>query len=444
MSHAIEEYMKEGKPKKGFLIFIDDLDRIEPITAVNILELLKNIFDIPNCLFILAIDYDVIVKGLKPKFGELTPKNEREFRSFFDKIIQLPFSMPVASYKVDGFLMKSLEKIGYFEEKTLQDKDVAQMLSRISSLSVGRNPRAMKRLTNILSLIKIFNSINPNINKKNDERHERIINFALICLQLAYPRVYDLLADEPDFINEWDSDKALQMGLIQGSNKNPTDQKEEQQGDAESNQFESEEEWVEFLRLFCNQDIYLKLNHDNIVSILKEVIELCAKDSKESIPEILQKLLALSSVTQVTVKDSSSSPKPKNKKQYVETLNDWIEQTKRDGFTDAKIELMLKFHGLVDDIGRKKETTIIYRYTSMINFYVEGKRKAFALSYPSKSGNLNIQLHIGADEAKKYLPSDLIKGTVTKGRYKIIITSLDHWNQLQPQLEQALTALIEE
>ena len=25
------------------------------------------------------------------KFGELTEKNEREFRSFFDKIIQVPF-----------------------------------------------------------------------------------------------------------------------------------------------------------------------------------------------------------------------------------------------------------------------------------------------------------------------------------------------------------------
>lgn len=44
-------------------------------------------------MFVLAIDYDVVIKGLKPKFGELTDANEREFRSFFDKIIQLPFSM---------------------------------------------------------------------------------------------------------------------------------------------------------------------------------------------------------------------------------------------------------------------------------------------------------------------------------------------------------------
>lgn len=96
----------QNPQKKGFILYIDDLDRIDPPVAVEILELLKNIFDLENCVFVLAIDYDVVIKGLKPKFGELTDKNEREFRSFFDKIIQLPFSMPVASYNVDTFWLR--------------------------------------------------------------------------------------------------------------------------------------------------------------------------------------------------------------------------------------------------------------------------------------------------------------------------------------------------
>jgi hypothetical protein len=41
-------------------------------------------------VFVLAIDYDVVIKGLEPKFGKFSEKNEREFRSFFDKIIQFP------------------------------------------------------------------------------------------------------------------------------------------------------------------------------------------------------------------------------------------------------------------------------------------------------------------------------------------------------------------
>ena len=73
------------------MVYVDDLDRIDPEDAVSILELLKNIFNIKDCVFVLAIDYQVVVKGLKEKFGEPTPENEWEFRSFFDKIIQLPF-----------------------------------------------------------------------------------------------------------------------------------------------------------------------------------------------------------------------------------------------------------------------------------------------------------------------------------------------------------------
>lgn len=43
-------------PVKRFLIFIDDLDRLDPTIAVMILELLKNIFNINHCVFILAIN----------------------------------------------------------------------------------------------------------------------------------------------------------------------------------------------------------------------------------------------------------------------------------------------------------------------------------------------------------------------------------------------------
>lgn len=85
ISKLVDESLKNNPNKAGFTFFIDDLDRIDPPVAVEILELLKNIFDLEHCIFILAIDYDVVIKGLKPKFGELTDKNEREFRSFYSR-----------------------------------------------------------------------------------------------------------------------------------------------------------------------------------------------------------------------------------------------------------------------------------------------------------------------------------------------------------------------
>ena len=143
----------EADGKRGVIVFVDDLDRLNPPVAVEILELLKNVFTLDNCIFVLAIDYDVVVKGLEPKFGKLTDKNEREFRSFFDKIIQVPFSLPVSSYRPMDFVLKALVDIGYLNDFDASDPNVITRFSAVVESSVGKNPRSIKRLINTLSLL---------------------------------------------------------------------------------------------------------------------------------------------------------------------------------------------------------------------------------------------------------------------------------------------------
>ena len=115
--HAIRE--SESQRVDKIVIFVDDLDRVDPPEAVKILELLKNIFNIPGCVFVLAIDYDVVIKGLKDKFGERTPENEYEFRAFFDKIIQLPFLMPIQNYDIGNYVNDLLRQIGFQDENEI-------------------------------------------------------------------------------------------------------------------------------------------------------------------------------------------------------------------------------------------------------------------------------------------------------------------------------------
>ncbi|MBI78964.1 MAG: hypothetical protein CMQ51_00895, partial [Gammaproteobacteria bacterium] len=70
LSEVVEQMAdRSTNPYETVVIYVDDLDRIEPKNAVAILELLKNIFSVPKCIFILAIDYQVVVKGLEHKFG---------------------------------------------------------------------------------------------------------------------------------------------------------------------------------------------------------------------------------------------------------------------------------------------------------------------------------------------------------------------------------------
>ncbi len=303
------------KNKRGYLFFIDDLDRIDPPVAVQILELLKNIFDLEKCIFVLAIDYGVVVKGLKPKFGEMTPENEREFRSFFDKIIQLPFSMPVGSYKIDKFLMSSLAKIEYIEDKEENDKQLCEALTAYTLDSVGTNPRALKRLINYLSLIRLLIDRTETKEDDNDLKNWKDVLFALVSLQIQYPKVYDALIVSPDF-PKWGAEFEQTMHLPALK-----------EGESEKLKMmtEFDEPWEQMLFRFCRRDAFLEaraLNISRILNRIKARIEAAnANGGSESVGDTVEWLLRLSAVTNVKSESAQqSSVENFSKSQYLNSL----------------------------------------------------------------------------------------------------------------------------
>ena len=294
IAKLIEEALKMNPSKIGFTFYIDDLDRIDPPVAVEILELMKNIFDLDKCVFILAIDYDVVIKGLRSKFGELTDKNEREFRAFFDKIIQLPFSMPVASYNVDTFLVDALQKIEFFSPKELENESLAENLSEIARLSVGSNPRSLKRLSNTLSLISIINEGDDDdeVNDTNATQAQ-LINFALVCMQIAYPYVYNQLTEEPDFKN-WNDGTAAKLKL-----RHLTEDEKESLNAAT----EFDEEWEKVLFRMCQKETYLSIRAFQVSRLLNKIAEIIGNDDK--LGDIVESVIALSAVTNLKAFDTA-------------------------------------------------------------------------------------------------------------------------------------------
>ena len=275
---------------RGFLFFIDDLDRIDPPVAVKILELLKNIFDLPRCIFVLAIDYDVVVKGLKPKFGELTAKNEREFRSFFDKIIQLPFSMPVASYKIDNFLTQKLADIGFLDSSDKDNDKLIADLTEFAQWSVGSNPRSLKRLMNTLSLIRLITEKTSFKQDDDDFKSYKALNFALVCIQNTYPAIYKALLFEPDF-RMWDENdnEIVQKFALP---ELPKEVQERLKGNEEFN-----EPWELILFRICNNDHFLSQRALEISNMLNKIIKIIPEG--RNLGDCLSKVMRLSSVTNV-------------------------------------------------------------------------------------------------------------------------------------------------
>lgn len=325
ISECLELDEKAGKAKKGFLFFVDDLDRIDPPVAVQILELIKNIFEVENCLFILAIDYEVVIKGLEPKFGKLTEKNEREFRSFFDKIIQLPFSMPLGSYKIDDFLIESLLSIRYLNEEQAKDDDLKAHITEMARESVGTNPRSIKRLINTLSLIQIMNELEEG--NFGEQIYEKLLNFGLVCLQIAYPSFYYLIVEEPEYIN-WNEKLANKLRL-----KPLSDQQLEVLNDTE----EFDEDWEKVVYRSCANDAYLvgrAFNISNLLNVIRDVVP-----DKENFQGIIEKVLTLSSVTSV-----SMDAKPKNTRVRMTSWQGFAENLKKTGTNDKVINIIKTIH----------------------------------------------------------------------------------------------------
>ena len=286
INKCLELDRKEGNNNRGFVFFIDDLDRIDPPVAVEILELIKNIFEVDNCIFVLAIDYEVVVKGLIPKFGPLTEKNEREFRSFFDKIIQLPFSMPVAMYDVNHFLLQSLEDIGYIDEKFSANDSLKDKLTDFAMLSVGNNPRSLKRLINTLSLLSI---IDKRKNNSDKQAYELVINFGLVCIQIAYPKIYQALIEDTNY-KEWNEKTAKKMRLPDIT---------EAQSIVLKDTTEFDEEWETVLYRLCQKDPYLSSRTFQISQLLNYLSELVPEHL--DFHDELTNIIGTSAVTSVNI-----------------------------------------------------------------------------------------------------------------------------------------------
>lgn len=190
---ALEEANKKEQKADRVVFFVDDLDRLEPARAVELLEVLKLFLDCDKCVFLLAIDYSVVSQGIRQKYGESLGVDKG--RSFFDKIIQLPFKMPVAHYKIGNFIQAAMEQMH------LSVDNAAPYVSLIQT-SIGYNPRGMKRLLNAFLLLQRIHS-----DEHLDQEHEKRLLFAVLCLQLSYEEVYNFVVRSsgqltPEFFNQ--------------------------------------------------------------------------------------------------------------------------------------------------------------------------------------------------------------------------------------------------
>ncbi len=202
------------------IIMIDDLDRIKPVRALEFLEAIKNFLDVESCIFMMAVDYSVIQSGMVEKLGRTA--QELQGKSYFDKIIQVPFTMPSSSYMTDKYIMSLLgwnfsikekeynqiegeQRDQYFlkvRAKNISKEDI-EFFTNITELTVGKNPRSIKRAVNYANLLRMVVQSQRSQKRIEGSRNEWTIwdakiLYPLSCMQLAWPELFIYFSNEPN------------------------------------------------------------------------------------------------------------------------------------------------------------------------------------------------------------------------------------------------------
>jgi predicted KAP-like P-loop ATPase len=84
----IFEIMRDAK--RTVIVLIDDLDRLDGNEIATMLKEVRLTANIPNVVYVLAFDDEVVAHALSPVYG----KYHEAGRLFLEKVIQFPFVIP--------------------------------------------------------------------------------------------------------------------------------------------------------------------------------------------------------------------------------------------------------------------------------------------------------------------------------------------------------------
>lgn len=128
----VERNLKENLGERKLIVLIDDLDRADPKLVPHLLLALREVFDLPQCAFVMSLDPMVVSNSLVEVHSGWGRTPE-----FLEKIIDFPFwLLPVQSDDLKHFLAQELESCPVSIDRRSLD-DVAHLLPT--------NPRKLKR-----------------------------------------------------------------------------------------------------------------------------------------------------------------------------------------------------------------------------------------------------------------------------------------------------------
>ncbi len=147
----VKKELTEGlrKLNRRIVVIVDDLDRLEPREAAEVMRLIRAVADFPNVIYVLCFDQEILARSLQEAISIDNGKD------FLKKMIQVSFKVPQPeAFDLRRWLLEEcLSFYNAISEKQLSG-DVLQRLHEVCDLEGGllETPRDVIRAINAIKL----------------------------------------------------------------------------------------------------------------------------------------------------------------------------------------------------------------------------------------------------------------------------------------------------
>lgn len=176
LKNDFAEAMEESG--KTIVVFVDDIDRLEPMEISDLFSALKVLGDFPNTLYVLALDADHVARQLEAASSTV------DGAAYIEKLIQVSFPVPLPqAAHLQKLLSERLNVVLGESKKHLRDEEEWKLANEhILSVLIDK-PRDLIRVTNALRVT--YPAVKDQVN---------VVDFVLFeTLRVLLPDAYRLV-----------------------------------------------------------------------------------------------------------------------------------------------------------------------------------------------------------------------------------------------------------
>lgn len=173
-AEVVDTYTDGGR----LVLFIDDLDRCTPDAAITVLDALKLFLGSSSCVFVLAMDHDVMVEAAALRLGGDPTRG----RQYLEKLVQFPYHLPAVSFdSISGHVAGAVRESG-----------ADPYIWALAGAAFQRNPRRIRRFVNAFNVaVSLLDAGGP-------ARATLIRQVAaLLAVRIEFPEFYVRIVGDP-------------------------------------------------------------------------------------------------------------------------------------------------------------------------------------------------------------------------------------------------------